>query len=439
MAKRYWLETYGCQMNEAESVSLENSLQDEGWASASTPEEADLVLLNTCSVRKTAENRIWGRLGFFKSLKEEHKFSLGVMGCMTERLKDDLRKEVPEIDLLIGTYGKGDFLHGLKDESWHEKRNFFGHDEFSFARSHFGASDAQAMVPIMHGCNNFCTYCIVPYVRGREVSRTWEEIKSELTFLQAHNVKEITLLGQNVNSYFSHHQNDTLDFAGLLTLISEQFTIPWIRFLSSHPKDLSHKVIEAMKINPQICPHLHLPVQHGSNRILESMNRRYTRESYLRLVDDIRNAIPDISLTTDILIGFPGETEEDVEDTLDLIKTVGFSDAFTYIYNAMEGTKAFNMQGQISEKVKKERLNKVIDLQRQMGHREKESRVGKTVAVLVEGSSKKNSLEMLGRTEHNSMVVFPGTAAMTGTLRKIKLVGLSGNTYKGEDKGCLGN
>ena len=440
MGNRYWLETYGCQMNTAESTSLENRLREEGWTAAAAPEEADLVLLNTCSVRKTAENRIWGRLGYFKALKVRQNFSLGVMGCMTERLKDDLRKEVPEIDFLVGTYGKDEFLHVLKEESsWREKRNFFGHDEFSFARSHFGSSDAQAMVPIMHGCNNFCTYCIVPYVRGREVSRTWEDIQSELTILQSQKVKEITLLGQNVNSYMYHFQNDSLDFAGLLSRIAERFSLPWIRFLSSHPKDLSKRVIEVMKANPKICRHLHLPVQHGSNRVLEAMNRRYSRESYLSLVDDLRKAMPDISLTTDILIGFPGETEEDVKDTLQLIKTAGFSDAFTYLYNAMEGTKAFHMENQISEEVKKERLNRVIDLQRQMGHREKERRVGQTVAVLVEGSSKKNSLEMLGRTEHNSMVVFPGGSDYTGTLRKVKLVALSGNTYKGEDRGCLGN
>ena len=439
MGKLYWLETYGCQMNVAESASLETSLRQKGWTPAAAPEEADLVLLNTCSVRKTAENRIWGRLGFFKSLKEQHSFSLGVMGCMTERLKNDLRKEVPDIDFLVGTYGKTEFTLALEDNIPLAKKNFFGHDEFSFAVSHFWSGEAQAMVPIMHGCNNFCTYCIVPYVRGREVSRPWEDIKAELAILEERNVKEITLLGQNVNSYQSHYQGDTLNFAGLLLKIGEESSIPWIRFLSSHPKDLSREVIEAMRVTPQVCRHLHLPVQHGSNRILTAMNRRYTREAYLSLVDDLRKAMPEISLTTDILIGFPGETENDVEDTLNLVKTVGFSDAFTYIYNAMEGTRAYDMENQIPEGLKKERLNRVIELQRQMGHQEKASRLGKTVTVLVEGSSKKNSLEMLGRTEHNSMVVFPGASDLTGTLRQVKLTELPGNTYKGEDKGCLGN
>jgi len=432
MNNKYWLETYGCQMNVAESASIENSMKLMGWESASKSEDANLVLLNTCSVRKTAESRVWGRLGFYKAQKKNSEFQLAIMGCMTERLKDFIRKEVPEVDLLIGTYGKKEFISALESNDYFGKQDFFGHDEFSFASNHFGEGMSQAMVPIMHGCDNFCTYCIVPHVRGREVSRTPNEILDELQRLSNEKVQEVTLLGQNVNSYNYKDNGNTILFSDLLNRIQDKVDIPWIRFISSHPKDLSDELIESMKANPQLCRHIHLPVQHGSNNILKRMNRRYTKEDFLSLVDRIRTAMPDISLTTDILMGFPGETEEDVEETLDLIEKVRFIDAFTYQFNAMEGTEAFDMVDKIEEGVKKARLARVIERQRAIGYEEKNKFVNTNVEVLVEGLSKKDDKELLGRTFRNNMVVFPGSGDLIGKIITIHLNELAGNTFRGE-------
>ncbi|MBI9100849.1 MAG: tRNA (N6-isopentenyl adenosine(37)-C2)-methylthiotransferase MiaB [Spirochaetales bacterium] len=439
MNKQYFIETYGCQMNVAESSALEKKLHDAGWRAASSGEEADVVLLNTCSVRKTAENRIWGRLGHFKRLKQENRFLLGVMGCMTERLGEDIRKEAHAVDFLVGTFGKVDFTEALINGKLNRGDAFFGHEEYEFAREHCDSGEFQAMLPIMHGCDNFCSYCIVPYVRGHEISRKPDEIIFELKKIEKAGVKEVTLIGQNVNSYrFTLEGGSLLDFSGLLRRILTETKIPWIRFISSNPQDLSDDLIDVISKNERICSHIHLPIQHGSTDVLKAMNRKYTREDYLLLVDKMRKNIPDLSLTTDLLIGFPGEREEDYLLTADLIKKVGFEDAYTYQYNAIEGTAAFSYENQVPEAEKKRRLADLIEIQRAISSKIKGEYIGKEVTALVEKISRKADDEVLGRTENNQMVVFAGDAGLIGNMCRVKIKGLSGNTFLGE-KICLGD
>jgi len=437
MKKLYWIETYGCQMNKAESNALIQKMTEYGWEPADTPDQAELVILNTCSVRATAESRVRGRIGYYKSLKKKHPHTLVLMGCMAERLKDTLKAEEPSIDLVVGTFQKEAFLHTVLDPCWEssssEGLNLEDQGSYRFASKHSLEGEFKAFVPIMHGCNNFCSYCIVPYVRGREISRSPEEIFQELTDLQQKGVQEIILLGQNVNSYRYEGEGILLDFPGLLRRIVKEFPhIGWIRFLTSHPKDLSDEMIRCLEEIPQLCKHLHLPVQHGSSPILRRMNRKYTREEYLDLVEKIRNRIPEISLTTDILIGFPGETEKDFLDTVNLLETVRFDDAFTYYYNPREGTQAYEMEDSVPRSVKLERLGKIIDLQKRIGKENKEQRIGHRVKVLVEEVSKIKNTELLARTERDEMVVVPGPQEWIGKFRWVVLTELKGNTFLGK-------
>jgi len=464
--KTYWLETYGCQMNKAESGYLEYELQSRGWLPVRTPEEAQVVILNTCSVRKTAEDRIWGRLGFFKAQKKNHTFRLVLMGCMSERLKEQILNEAPHVDLLVGNFQKQRLVDVLEQgdgvpeatavgsgrsarprshlepaqeqrQASHQEVHLIDPGEYHFAERH-SLSGFQAYLPIMHGCNNFCTYCIVPYVRGSEVSRSPESILGEIRRIQmpdsqsGQTVREITLLGQNVNSYRYHDRDGgILTFAGLLRrIIPVLQDRTWLRFLTSHPKDMSPELIDLIASAPALCPHIHLPVQHGSNRILQAMGRKYTREQYLDLVGRIRKTIPEASLTTDILIGFPGESEEDYVLTLELMRQVRFEDAFTYRYNPREGTRAFELGDDVPEKVKQERLSGVIDLQRRITREVKKDKLGRVVEVLVVGVSKKNAGELLARSERDEMVVFSGSPQQIGSFVQVRLQSLRGSTFR---------
>jgi tRNA-2-methylthio-N6-dimethylallyladenosine synthase len=443
--KRYWLETYGCQMNKAESGSLELELRHRGWEAAGSLSEADLVILNTCSVRQTAEERIWGRLGFFKAEKRRaarqgRSFRLVLMGCMGQRLKGELLEQAPQIDVLAGTFQKHRLLEVLEREPAYEGRgalSLIGLEEYRFSAGH-NPGGFRALVPIMHGCDNFCTYCVVPHVRGPEISRSPESILAELDALQAGAppVREITLLGQNVNSY--RHRGDdgtVLDFPGLLSRILGRLKGPvWLRFLTSHPKDVSGALIELLARGGALCPHLHLPVQHGSNRILAAMGRGYTRESYLDLVARVRKAVPGLSLTTDILIGFPGEGEEDFRRTVELMEEVQFDDAFTYRYNPREGTPAYELRDDVPDAVKGERLAQIIRLQRRITRSRKLSRLGSAVDVLVESRSRKNPRELLGRTASDETVVFAGAEDRIGGFCRVSLKELRGGTYAGEEQ-----
>jgi len=427
----YWLETYGCQMNKAESGALEILLQQNNIYPASKAIEADIVILNTCSVRKTAENRIWGRIGYYKQEKTKRMFLLILVGCMVQRLKDQLQQRIPEIDIVLGTFHKQDLISAIRAIRSKEKNICLtSGNDYQFSKS-YNINNFKSFVPIMHGCNNFCSYCIVPYVRGKEVSRPAEEILSEIACLDTSGIKEVTLLGQNVNSYCHIRNGTSMYFPDILSQIADAIrNIQWIRFLSSHPKDFSVELIEHIKMHTQICKHIHLPVQHGSNKILSRMERKYTREKYLTIIEYIKNAISDISITTDILIGFPGEEEKDFQMTCDLLKTIEFNDAFTYYYNPREGTKAFTLEDTVPHSLKIERLNRIIELQQGISQHKRKKRLGKKVTVLVENISKQQSHEVLARTEHNDMVVFPGGRELIGTFVNVELVSLRGSTFK---------
>lgn len=457
----YFFETYGCQMNKAESAAIEQFLIARGWSAAETPETADLAIINTCSVRATAENRIFGRLGWFSALKAvrngtrdaknasfplaaracadgQPPLTLVVTGCMAQRLLDSLQKDYPVVDYVVGNFQKQHFQDIIRAVEEHRPRIQVEEEPvYTFASVSWEPGAFTAFVPIMHGCNNFCTYCIVPYVRGREVSRSPEEIFAELDQLSAHQVREITLLGQNVNSYrWQNPDGMEIDFPRLMELIARRIrdtgsTIGWVRFMSSHPKDLSDRLIDVISREPVLCRHIHLPVQHGSSEILRRMNRKYTREQYLDLVSKIRSKIPDVSLTTDILIGFPGETETDFEDTLSLLAQVRYQAAYMYYYNPREGTPAAGYPDQIPVEIKKARLQRIIDMQLEITREETAARLGKTVTVLAETVSRDNPAELLGKTEQDERVVFAAPESCCGTFVQVQLVELTGNTIRG--------
>lgn len=432
-------------MNTAESAALRSALQERGWSQAPDGNAADLVVINTCSVRATAEKRVMGRLAQYAALKKKQRFTLMVTGCMASRLGESLKAEVRAVDYVMGTSACALFPHIL--EAVEQGRPFLGDTEkpaFSFFSSHQEEGRFRSFVPIMHGCNNFCSYCIVPYVRGREVSRSPASILEEIRLVAAKGVREITLLGQNVNSYYWEGAGDpafpgNMDFPRLLEFIAheiEQTPIRWVRFLSSHPKDLSSGAIRVMAEHPVFCRHLHLCVQHGSNAVLSAMNRRYTRERYLELVAEIRETLPGITLSTDILIGFPGETDEDLALTLNLMEEVRFLYAYMYHYNPREGTAAFKLPGRVDKEVKRKRLSQVIELQKQHTLELLQARIGFRETVLIEGISRKNADELITRTERDEMVVVPGKPSMIGAFAELTLSSLKGNTFRAKEL-CL--
>ncbi len=457
----YFFETYGCEMNIAESASVEQLFISRGWTKAENCQVADLVVINTCSVRASAETRIFGRLGFFTGLKkvrlcqqdakvksDEMKIAvdfakengpkpltLVVMGCMAERLLLSLQKDWPCVDYVVGTYAKNNF--GSIISAVEDKKNPVQVEEapvYSFAETSYEEGAFSTFVPIMHGCNNFCTYCIVPYVRGREVSRPLKEILHEIDILSKRGVKEITLLGQNVNSYKGE---DNLTFPGLLKKISSYLdeiksSIKWIRFESSNPNDFSDELIDVIASDRHLCRGLHIAVQHGSSRVLKRMNRKYSREEYLALVNKLKSKVEDLSLTTDIMLGFPGESDEDFEEVLSLMKEVKYQAAFMYYYNPREGTPAAKWEDQIPMEIKKERLQKVIDTQLEITKEVLSKRVGKTVTVLADIISRDNKDELLGKTEQNERVAFAAKRNLIGHFVKVKITSVNGNTLRGQ-------
>ena len=429
-----WMETYGCQMNKAESESILRDLGAAGWTKSATEDDADLVIINTCSVRETAEERIRGRLDHYRQAKKGRELTLVVTGCMAERLRERLIDEHPEVDVVLGNFSKMELLAAVASSRAGRRPVLTARDGgYSFAPLH-SSGGSKAFVPIMHGCDNWCTYCIVPTVRGPEVSRSPHDILAEIRILEARGVREATLLGQNVNSYRWQDATGTLQFAGLLRLIEAELeSLRWLRFISSHPKDLSREILRVMAESSVLCHHIHVPLQSGSTHVLGLMNRGYSAESYLNLVRAIRDGLPGVAITTDILIGFPGETAEDFQETLGLMREIRFDDAFTYRYNPREGTVAFALPNAVSDEVKQQRLSAVIEEQRRIGSERARERIGVAVDVLVEGVSKRNEEELLARTEWDAMVVFPGPRSWIGDFRRVRLETLSGTTYRGRD------
>jgi len=434
----YFFETYGCQMNSAESAALTLVCKERGWREAENGEDSDLVLLNTCSVRLTAEKRALGRIAHYAGLKKKgSSFTLVIAGCMAQRQGSSLIKKIPQIDYVMGTAARGNFPLILEAAEKGVKAELDVNENavFSFSQSHLEKEGQfRSFVPIMHGCNRFCAYCIVPYVRGREVSRSPENILNEIRVVGERGVREVTLLGQNVNSYC--WEKDDTDFSGLLKIIAkeaEKSGVKWIRFLSANPANFSQKTVEVLAQNSVFCRHIHLPVQSGSDAVLKAMNRGYTSRQFIELAGNIRAAMPGITLSTDILTGFPGETEDDFKETLGLMEEIRFLYSYMYHFNPREGTKAFDLPGRIDDGVKKERLSRVINLQKKHTGILLKSRIGSAETVLIEGISRKNADELITRTEKDEMAAVPGSRSMIGRFAKITLSSVKGNTFRAKD------
>ena len=420
MNKKLKLLNYGCQMNVADSERMAGLLKQIGYTLTDDLDAADLILINTCCVRATAEDKVFGQIGRFKTLKQ-HKPSLilGVAGCMAQKEGANLIKRAPHVDFVLGT-GQSSEVARVVQSLERERKHFVDVSNVSgdipVEVFPLRGGQVSTFVPIMYGCNNFCTYCIVPYVRGRERSRKPEEIFAEVKQAVAEGFKEITLLGQNVNSY-----SGGMTFAELLRNVDKIAGVERLRFMTSHPKDLSDELIAAIAGGKNICEHIHLPVQYGSDKILQRMNRVYTVEKYLRLIKKIRAAIPNLSLTTDLIVGFPGETEEDFQETLDFLREVQFDAAFTFIYSKRSGTPAATFENQVDETLKHSRLEKLMELQNKISLEKNLPYDGKTVEVLVEGASKTDKNIFTGRTRTNKPVLFKHGDENIGDLINVKI------------------
>jgi len=418
--KKYYIISFGCQMNELDTEVISGLLENIGYIPASDYHEADLLLINTCAVRQKAEDKVAAFLGELRSWKKERKGRmLAVGGCMPQQkeIAQYLRRNFKHVDIIWGTHSVP-HLPDLIDEAQETKKTVVDIEESYAKREGLPVtrkSNMQAWVPIIYGCTNYCSYCIVPYVRGKERSRSTENIVDEVKQIAEQGYKEITLLGQNVNAY-GKDLNDGSKFTYLLEELDEIDGIERIRFMTSHPRDFEYKIIEVIANSRHICEHFHLPLQAGSNHILQKMNRGYTREHYFELIQKIKEMIPGASITTDLIVGFPGETEEDFEQTLDMVELVKFDAAYTFVYSKRKGTPAANMPEQISSEVKKERIERLIKLQQSIGWEINQQLVGQTVEVLVEGTSKNDPKKLTGRTRTNKLVHFTGDISWKGFL-----------------------
>lgn len=433
-AKAY-VHSFGCQLNVSDGEKIKGLLQSMGFSLTETHEDADVIVFNTCAVRESAEDRVYGMLGVMKKYKETHPRTILILsGCMGSEPKtlEKVRAHYSFIDILMGTASIGE-LPRLLATYYDTKKFVYDMDSTAMPSEQMQQvrnSGFKASVPIMYGCNNFCTYCIVPYVRGRERSRQPEVILREVQHLIQDGYKEIMLLGQNVNSYGLDVEGE-LSFAQLLSEL-DKVGIERIRFMTSHPKDISDELIDVMASGKHICHALHLPVQHGNNRILQSMNRRYTREKYLERVEAIRSKVPDISLTTDLIVGYPGETEEEFEETCSLVEQVGYDSAFTFIYSPRVGTRAADMPDQIPEEVSSRRIQKLIALQKDVTHKRYANYIGQVHSVLVEESSRRDENQMAGKNEYNITVNFPGDKSLIGQIVRVKITSAGESTLRGE-------
>ena len=437
MVKKFYIETYGCQMNVADSEVVAAILTAAGFEHTTDKNEADVILVNTCSVRENAEQRVRGRVqGFSEIRKRNPHLLVGVMGCMAERLGERLFEEEKNVNIVVGPDAYMDLPLLIEQASQGKKAINI---ELSTTEtykdicpSRIDETAISGFVSIMRGCNNFCTYCIVPYTRGRERSRSPHSIVGEVIDLQRRGYKEVTLLGQNVNSYLYKDEQTTVDFPALLELVARTVPGMRIRFATSHPKDMSDKTLETIARWPNICKAIHLPVQSGSNAVLKNMNRKYTREWYMERVAAIRRIIPDCGLSTDIFSGFHSETEEDHQMSLSLMRECGYDSAFMFKYSERPGTYASkHLPDDVPEEVKIRRLNEMIELQNQLSAESNAKDVGKTFEVLAEGVSKRSKEQLFGRTEQNKVVVFDRGTHRIGDFVKVRITESSSATLKG--------
>ena len=429
-------QTFGCQMNARDSEKLLGILQEIGYQPTDS-EEADIVVYNTCTVRENANLRVYGRLGQLSKIKEKNPHMvIALCGCMMQEpeVVEKIKKSYRFVDLIFGTFNIFKIAELLYTH-WEQGGQVV--DIWDSTKEVVEELPAQRKFPfksgvnIMYGCNNFCSYCIVPYVRGREKSREPREIVREVERLVADGVKEVMLLGQNVNSYGNTFE-EPFSFAQLLTEVEKVEGLERIRFMTPHPKDFSDELIEVMRDSKKICNHIHLPLQSGSSRILKLMNRKYTKEHYLALVDKIRDRLPDVSITTDIIVGFPGETEEDFQDTLDVVRKVKYDSAYTFIYSKRTGTPAAKMEKQVPQDIVKDRFNRLLQTINEVSHAISARYEGKTAKALVECIDDHDSSLVTGRLTNNTLVHFPGDASLIGQIVDVKLTECKGFYYMGE-------
>jgi len=428
--QKYNILTYGCQMNVRDSETIAGLMEAMGYCETNHAEEADIIIFNTCSVRHSAENRVFGKLGEIKKIKRQKPdLLIAFGGCMAQIPANQQRLKKQGVDIVFGTHNIHELpamIAKVKERNsgicqvWEKEGNII--ENIPSLRK----TGLSAFVNIMYGCNNFCSYCIVPYTRGRERSRQPDDILAEITNLGEHGYKEITLLGQNVNSYCSKQGMD-LDFADLLNAAVKIEPIERIRFTTSHPKDISDKLIQTVAGNKKICKHFHMPLQAGSNEILRMMNRGYTREHYESLTQKIRSAIPDVAITSDLIVGFPGESEQDFQQTLEMVEKVRFDAAFTFMYSVRTGTRAAEFKDQLTLDEKKNRLSRLNELQYSIAANINKALEGSVQEVLVEGLSKTNPDKLTGRTDNNRILIFSGSRDLIGSLINVRIT--KGKTF----------
>ena len=433
---KVYIETYGCQMNVADTEIVLGVLKNQGYVASDNAENADVILLNTCSIRENAEQRIYGRLGNFKALKtKKPEVVVGILGCMAERLRKDLIEEKKIVDLVVGPdeYRRlpeyidvafnGDKGIGVKLSRTETYDDIEPHREDGLS----------AWISVMRGCDKFCTFCVVPYTRGRERSRSLESIVKEVESLSSRGFKEVTLLGQNVNSYHDENSDTGGDFADLLSAVASVDRSMRVRFTTSHPQDLSDKLLYTIAEHPNLCNYIHLPVQSGSNRILDLMNRTYTVEHYLDLIERAKRIIPGVSFSTDIISGFPTETWEDHLATLEVMRKVRYDGAYMFKYSPREGTKAYRMDDDVTEEIKTKRLQEIIELQQSISFEKNQELIDKKEIVLVEGYSRKSDDFYAGRTDSNKVVIISADKEIQpGTYIKVKINKATHATLFGE-------
>ena len=433
--RKYTILTMGCQLNENDSEKLCGMIEEMGYTRAENQKDADLAVFNTCCVRENAEDKLFGKLGELKKIKESKGTIIAIGGCMMQEkhITEKLKQSYPYVDIIFGTHTLYRFPEDLYKAIEEKKKiedvlDIDGkiYEGLPIKRD----SNVKANVTIMNGCNNFCSYCIVPYVRGRERSRQPREIIEEIMHLAENGYKEVTLLGQNVNSYLRVEKEKNIpyeqfeginSFATLLKAVNNINGIERIRFVSPHPKDFTDDVIDAIASSDKVCKLIHLPLQSGNTKVLKEMNRKYTKEQYLYLVEKMKSKIPNLKLSTDIIVGFPGETEEEFEDTLDVVKKVNFEQVFMFIYSKRVGTPGYKMTNQVPEEIKHERFNRLKELVESQIEENNKKYVGTTQKVLVEGESKTNSKMLSGRTDSNKVVVFEADKNLIGKLIDVKI------------------
>lgn len=435
--KKYYIRTYGCQMNEHDSEKIAGMLEEMNYSKTDKLNKADLIFLNTCTIRENAELKVYGKIGALKKLKRINPdLIIAVGGCMMQldQPVEEIKSKYPQVDLVIGTHN----LHKLPElinkiennneriiAVWNQEKGLI--PDLPSVRK----NDYQAWVTIMQGCDNYCSYCIVPYVRGHERSRPKDEIIKEVEKLIEQGVIEITLLGQNVNSY-AKDLKLSYDFSDLLSELDQIEGLKRIRYMTSHPRDFNLKTIKVVADSKKICEHFHLPIQSGSDQVLFEMNRGYTQKEYLKLIKDIRKYVPKSSITTDFIVGFPGETDQDFKETLNLVKKVKFDMAFTFKYSKRSGTPAARKEDQVDQKTKDKRLQKLMKVQNEISLKQNEKHIGQTLEVLVEGESKTNPETYMGRSRTNKLVIFPKKEGLIGEIVKVKIDNVQSFTLYGE-------